>query len=152
MISIIQMNIYIKLGPWTAILERISKPYQRYWKLYVVFPSPRGEEGSLPFLNEHADETFHSTCQEFNSARWKSSGRKEPKWNRMRRGHRCLPKRRTLKIFHSSTKPIVSPLLSFSFPLLVMDTYELFPRVAEMNSRGEPKGFLSLSLCLPTKS
>lgn len=47
MISIIQMNIYIKLGPWTAILERISKPYQRYWKLYVVFPSPRGEEGSL---------------------------------------------------------------------------------------------------------
>lgn len=27
-----------------------------------------------------------------------------------------------------------------------MDTYGLFLRVAEMNSRGEPKGFLSLSL------
>lgn len=44
------------------------------------------------------------------------------------------------------------PLLSLSFSLLVMDTYGLFPRVVEMNSRGEPKGFLSLSLCLPTKS
>lgn len=38
------------------------------------------------------------------------------------------------------------PLLSLSFSLLVMDTYGLFPRVVEMNSRGEPKGFLSLSL------
>lgn len=42
MISIIQMNIYIKLGPWTAILERISKPYQRYWKLYVDSLLPEG--------------------------------------------------------------------------------------------------------------
>lgn len=131
-------------------LETLSKILEALRSL--PFSSRGGGIPPEPFLNEHADETFHSTCQEFNSARWKSSGRKEPKWNRMRRGHRCLPKRRTLKIFHSSTKPIVSPLLSFSFSLLVMDTYELFPRVAEMNSRGEPKGFLSLSLCLPTKS
>lgn len=48
MISIIQMNIYIKLGPWIAILERISKPYQRYWKLYVGSLLPEGgKERSL---------------------------------------------------------------------------------------------------------
>lgn len=74
MISIIQMNIYIKLPRGFARAVLLPLLFRTLSKILVdeaasspaFSPSPGNPP--RPFLNEHADKTFHSTCQEFNSA------------------------------------------------------------------------------------
>lgn len=103
-ISIIQMNVRIELGdhkqhpavassrggPWA------SKFYQRY-----IYCTRRLSPDSEPFSDEHGDESFRSTCREFNFAgespwrKWQGRARwREGKGFYSYRERACLPSAR----------------------------------------------------------